>query len=300
MICLRAVGVGLVWAGLLLACGVGRCEQAAAGSVDAAPPPNPMARPEPTSEAKTEAKPEAKTDIEGAMGLMANYHPEYQGAASGITKLTPGFFLRYGRYTITNASGFVTKKDDDVMRGVAADLLNNDRLRVNFALRFDRGRSESSSGALSGLQPIQRTVRGRMMFNWQLEDDWSATVGTSTDMLGNGGGWLLDASVGKGYRLAPRTTWSWSANLTSASDRYMQSYFGINDAESRATGYPVYTPSAGLRDASLSVGLRSDIGPRWLGYLGGGVSQLLGPARASPLTRSTSGWSINGGLAMRF
>ena len=58
---------------------------------------------------------------EGALGLTGSNAPEYQGAADRVTKIVPGFFLRYGRLTVTNASGFVTRRADDVERGLLAE-----------------------------------------------------------------------------------------------------------------------------------------------------------------------------------
>ena len=58
------------------------------------------------------------------------------GAASSqqVAKIRPALFLRYGRFTITNASGFVTRRSDDVVRGLGIAFANDERLRVNLAL----------------------------------------------------------------------------------------------------------------------------------------------------------------------
>jgi hypothetical protein len=102
----------------------------------------------PASPATPAAVAPAHSDWEGAIGLSAQYRPEYAGAQRRIVKLTPVFFLRYGRFTITNAGGFVTRRADDVVRGLGVDLLERDRWSVKLSLRVDRGRGEGSSADL--------------------------------------------------------------------------------------------------------------------------------------------------------
>lgn len=281
---------GMLSTALWLSMGsAGRCgeaepaESAVVSAEPAAPPP-------------TAARPE----IEGAIALMVTYGPEYQGASARAASFMPGLFIRYGRFSISSISGFVTTKDTDVVRGLSADLLDTERLRVNFGVRIDRGRDASDSAALTGTEDARTTLRGRLLVSRALGDGWSASIRTSGDLLGRGGGLLIDTSISKVYHLAPRASWSWGATISAADQRYMQTYFGINESEAAATGYPVYTPPAGLRDASLGIDVRGDISERWVGYLGGNVSRLLGPARDSPLNASDSGWTVRAGLAWRF
>lgn len=267
----------------------------AARCVDAEPADSPVASAEPAA-----PRPAARPEVEGAVALMVTYGPEFQGASARAVSLTPGLFIRYGRFSISSISGFVTTKDSDVVRGLAADLLNTEQLRVNFGLRIDRGRDSSDSAALSGIEDARTTLRGRLLVSRALGDGWSASIRTSGDLLGRGGGWLFDTSIGKSFHIAPGAAWSWGATISAASQRYMQTYFGVTEAGAAATGYPVYTPSAGLRDASLGVDLRGDISERWVGYVGGSVSRLLGPAQDSPLNTRDTGWTIRLGLAWRF
>jgi outer membrane scaffolding protein for murein synthesis (MipA/OmpV family) len=244
-------------------------------------------------------------DIEGAIGPMVSISPEYQGAARWAIKVTPGVFIRWGRFTITNAGGFVTRRDDDVMRGLAADLLRTERWRANLALRIDSGRRSSESAALTGVEDVPRTVRGRLIVSRWFDAGWGATLGTSTDLLGRGGGTLVDFGPTKDIPLPLGEPWrrtriSLGFAVTGADRRYMQSYFGVTAQESAATGYPEYSPGSGLRDVSAGISLRGHYGDHWVGYIGTGASRLLGPARDSPLTKQVWSWGVNAGLAYRF
>lgn len=280
----------------------GRCEEAETAELPVAPAASFEPEPEPPRQpaAQPQPMPPPTPDFEGAIALMVGYAPDYQGGSGRVVRFTPGIYLRYGRYAVSTISGFVTRKETEVIRGLSADLLNTEQLRVNFGLRIDRGRDSSDSPALSGLEDVQPTVRGRLLVSRALGRGWSLSVGTSADLLGRGGGVLLDANIGKTYRFGSQTTWSWGLGVSAGNERYMQTYFGITEAQAAATGYPVFTPGAGLRDVSLGVDMRSDLGERWVVYLGAGASRVLSPARDSPLNRTDSGWSIRTGLAWRF
>jgi outer membrane scaffolding protein for murein synthesis (MipA/OmpV family) len=248
---------------------------------------------------ETVPRPEAR-QWEGAIGLIGTLGPAYQGADQQVAKVTPGFFLRYGRFTITNSSGFVTRRADEVSRGLGIDLQQSDRVRISLGLRFDRGRDESTGNALAGMGDVKPTVRARLSGTWRLQDGWRAAASWSVDAFGRGGGNFGEVGFSREQRLSPETVWTWGGALALAGDRYMQTYFGVNAQQAAATGYPEYTPAAGLRDVSLFAGVRSDLGPRWTALGGIGVSRLLGPPVNSPLTRQVSNWGLSGGLAWRF
>ena len=242
----------------------------------------------------------ANDTLEGAIGLLAGYGPDYAGAAASHASAGPGFFFRYRRMTVTNASGFVTRRSDDVVRGLGLDLLRSDTRRINFALRIDNGRKESSSGVLAGMGDIQATLRVRAAGTWQLGDGWRIGSSWNLDALNKGGGQYGDLSFARERRLSPKATWTWGGSLSAGNERYMQSYFGVSEEQSRRSGHALYVPSAGLRDGALFANLQTDIGERWVVLAGVNVSRLLGPALDSPLTVKPTGWGLNAGAAWRF
>lgn len=259
---------------------------------------------DPASDTPLAAVPAEATDEppkwEGAIGVNLSYAPAYAGAADTVLKARPGFFLRYGRFTVTNSSGFVTRRSDDVVRGLGIDLLQGADLRLNLALRFDQGRSDGDSPDLQGLGDVSMTVRARLSGTWRFAPAWRAGASVSVDAFGRGGGHLGDVSVAREFRGDDGSLLTVGSGLSFAGDRYTQSYFGVNDAQSAATGYPVYTPGGGLRDATVFANWRRDLGPRWIWLAQAGVNHLLGPAADSPLTRRTTTWSLGTGLAWRF
>lgn len=240
------------------------------------------------------------TEWEGAVGPLLSNGPAYAGAAERKTKLTPGFYLRYGSLTVTNASGFITRNNEEVVRGLGLDLSPRPDFKLSLALRFDGGRSESTSSALQGLGNVRPTVRARLAARWLLDEHWRLGGAVSVDALGRGGGYLGDLNLSREQRWSPSTTWITGAATTLAGDRYMQTYFGVTPAQAARTGLAVYQPQAGARDVTLFANLRSEITPRWVALGGVNVTRLLGPAADSPLTKKPASVAVTAGLAWSF
>ena len=251
-----------------------------------------------TTAAHADTPPESR--LEGAIGLIASNAPEFAGADARRSKVAPGFFLRYGRLSVTNASGFVTRRNEEVERGLDFELQRSEVFRVNVALRFDGGRSEGDSPALAGLGDVRATVRTRLSATWRPLPTWRVGAAWSLDVLGRGGGSVVDANVAREFRFSPTTTWAAGAALSLADARYMQSYFGVTPAQSTASGYAVFVPHAGLRDASVFANARHEISPRWVALGGTSFTHLLGPVAASPHTRRSNSLAVNAGLAWLF
>jgi outer membrane protein len=129
---------------------------------------------------------EPVTGWEGAIGLLLSHRPAFSGSGGSVSKLNPGFFLRRGRFSITNASGFVTRRAEDVSRGLGIDLLEGSRFKASVGLRWDNGRRENSAEALRGLGDIRPTVRARWSISTSLPPAWRLGVGMSTDLFGRG------------------------------------------------------------------------------------------------------------------
>lgn len=237
---------------------------------------------------------------EGAIGLLVSNGTAFMGSDERSTKLQPGFYLRWGRYSLTNASGFYTRSNDQVVRGLGVDLGHSARWKLTLGLRYDGGRRESTSGQLAGLGSVKHTVRARLGGRYHLDDHWQLGGSWSADAFGRGGGHYGEFSIERHQRASPTTTWVAGAGFSAAGDRYLQSWFGVTPEQSSRSGYAVYEPKAGLRDASVYASLRSQVAPRWVLLGGASATRLLGSAADSPLVRQRSTWSLNGGLAWNF
>jgi outer membrane scaffolding protein for murein synthesis (MipA/OmpV family) len=243
---------------------------------------------------------EKPTRFEGAVGLTSTYGPEYGGAARSGWGFRPAGFVRYGRITISGGGGFTTRRDDDVERGIAAELVNRNAWRVSLSGRWTGGRQESDSGALAGLGDIQGTLLARLRVQWRPPGPWHYALAISTDTLGRGGGWLGDLGAARQWVLGPDTRLQFATALSFGSDTHLQSWYGVTPEQSRRSGYPVYTPGNGLRDIGLGLTLRQELGPHWGSYVGAHASWQIGAAAKSPIVQQRLGGSLGAGLVWRF
>ena len=248
------------------------------------PPPTPGPRP----------------NFEGAIGLQLNSSPEYQGSDLRKISPRPGIYLRWGRYSLATSSNFVTRYDDEVVRGVGAELIQRDDLRVQLGLRYDPGRKTNVSTDLAQLDDVRDTIRGRVSAVWQPTRDWRFAAGFSADILGRKSGVLVDAGVAREFRLTQRSNLSIGSAVSWGDATFMQARFGISPEAALRSGKPAYTPGSGLRDVGLNAQVRTDINRRWTVWGGGGVSRLLGPTLDSPLTRQVTQVTAGVGFAWRF
>lgn len=237
---------------------------------------------------------------EGAIGLLVSSGQTFMGADQRKNKLSPGFYLRRGRFSITNAGGFVTRSNDEVVRGLGIELVDSAALKMSLGLRYDGGRRESTSAALQGMGAVRTTVRARLGLRYRFDSHWQANAAWTVDAFGRGGGHFGEFSLQREQRWSAATTWAFGATASLAGDRYLQTWFGVTPEQSLRSGYAAYAPRAGLRDATLHAHLRSQLSPRWVLLGGVSATRLLGPAADSPLVRQASSLAVNAGLAYSF
>lgn len=277
-------GWGLAAAGLCAAASAQVAEPAARGAAEMPAEPSATA---------------ARSEVEGAIGLLIHQSPAYPGAQDMRVRINPAGFLRWGRFTLTGAGGFTTRRNDEVVRGLGAELVSRPNLRVKLSLRYDGGRSEGDSPRLAGLGDIRQTARARLAAEWQHEA-WRVGAGISVDALKRGGGYFADLSVSHQWNLAADSQITLSAGLSGAGDRYMQLWHGVTAEQSLRSGLPVFQVGEGLRDGSLGLVWRREFSPRWAGFAGVSASRMIGPAVDSPLTQTLSSVSASSGLVWRF
>lgn len=260
-----------------------------------------------SAQAQVSGAPEAETGAAelprrwaAAVGAVSSVGPEYSGGARVSVNVQPGFAVRWGRVSLASRGAFAVRSDGaSAQGGLRVDLVRSERWRSGLGLRWDSGRDESASEDLRGLGDVRGTLRLRASLGYRFDDGWRAGAALTTDALGRGGGWQGEFSAGRDGRLTPSTTWSAGVSLGYGGRRWQQSYYGITPEQSARSGYPVYTPGAGLRDVGVSVGGRTELDERWALFYGASSSRLMGPSADSPLVRERSGWGLSLGVVMR-
>ena len=93
----------------------------------------PAAAVEQADPAAVDAKPRPPT-WQIAAGLFVNVGPTYGGSATQKASLQLGYYVRRGRWSLTNRSDLVTSQGEEVLPGLAADLLEPSKVRLAASL----------------------------------------------------------------------------------------------------------------------------------------------------------------------
>ncbi|QDL55355.1 MipA/OmpV family protein [Rhodoferax aquaticus] len=214
----------------------------------------------------------------GFIGVGVGSGPTYPGSDQQRTAAVP-----IGEYRWANG---VYVGGRDGLLGV--QMSATQQLQLGLAIGMDTGRKESDSSYLAGMGDIAAKGTLNAYAKLALSEQWglSSSVQLGAGSAGKGG--LLNLGASYSIPVAPSTHLSLNAGATLANADYMQDYFGVNSTQASASGYKSYTPSAGLRDVSVGLGLHHQFDRNWM-LIGGLTStSLSNAAKDSPLVRKST------------
>jgi outer membrane scaffolding protein for murein synthesis (MipA/OmpV family) len=173
------------------------------------------------------------------------------------------------------------------------------------AMDFISERKAAEHETLEGLNDVDATyIPGvRVGYQLALSSSLAAEVygkvqyafGGAEDFLGTAGATLS-------WRLTPALVLSGGPELSFAGEDYMDTYFGVSDVESVATGgrLAAYDPEAGLKTAGISFSAKYEFVADTFVTLSGTYRQLVGSAADSPIVDEESQFLVSVGLSRRF
>jgi outer membrane scaffolding protein for murein synthesis (MipA/OmpV family) len=77
-------------------------------------------------------------------------------------------------------------------------------------------------------------------------------------------------------------------SVTFATHHFLQNEFGVNAAQSLASGHPQFVAHSGLEAAGFGISSTKFFGHHWLLNLDGAFSKLFGSAQSSPITERSA------------
>jgi len=231
--------------------------------------------------AQTDAPPPFEDAWKFRVGIGAGSQPKFPGSDSSRTSVIPMLGAEYGRFYIGGAPGAGSPA------GVGMFLLRDSGWTVGVGLgaNLRSPRKESDSPRLAGTGDIARTETGSLFVNYEWHwlavhssvqtDIGGKKEGTtaSLDLEGRlplGGGFMLTAGPG----------------LVWADHKYQQTFFGIDPAQSLASGLAAYDAKSGVNTVRLNLGVNYKISPRWDVGVRTSLGRLTGSATDSPITES--------------
>lgn len=181
----------------------------------------------------------------------------------------------------------VTYKDTVFLNpaGIGANLVNSHGIKAGPILAPDfTGRYASDDHKrLDGMDKIHSSVSAGGFVSYKVG---AFSVGGKFLQNVTDANYGFTAQTEANYRFAlvPRKLYlepGVEANF--GSGKYMQTWFGVNEAEAARTGYAHYTPDGGLRDVGLKASLVYNWTDHWLVRAFTNVNVLVGDAADSPL-----------------
>jgi outer membrane scaffolding protein for murein synthesis (MipA/OmpV family) len=133
-----------------------------------------------------------------------------------------------------------------------------------------------------------------------VNDQLRLSTGLQLGVGSSGKGGLLNLGASYGVSVAPATSMSVNVGATVANADYMQDYFGVSAAQSSASGYKRYTPSSGLRDATVGLSLQHQMSREWMLITSVNSTTLSSAAKDSPLVRKATSQSAYAAVAYSF
>lgn len=205
--------------------------------------------------------------FDGRVGMSFNTNPDYLGADMGGLNPSLLLDLTFG------AEGSLNNADGLGWRIIGLGDIGG-KLSLNWkgAQTFQGPTEELSANSDQMHIEADLTVTSDQGIGYELEfsralsglDGWTLTAALTADIP-------MDTGVLKGH-----------VGITHASIDWMESYYGISEAESTASGLPKYSPSAGLRDLFAEVSIEVPFNANTGMDLRAGVRRATGPVANSP------------------
>lgn len=246
---------------------------------------------------------EDRGDWDFFLGAGVMYAPEYEGSDKYKTEVLPGFQIVWrDRFLLSP-------------EGLGAFIVNRERFRVSAAVGYGGGRKEKDSVYLRGLGDIDDGAvlslgaqydLGPVVATADVRKFLSGSEGTLVSLgiqsqvpFGVVRGLLVptgtnprDAFDERGLALIGGVSVDW------ADEKYNQSFFGISQSQSMASGLRQYSAGSGVKSVNVDVGFAKPLGKNW-GLTGTATySVLLGDAADSPVVKTDN--SLSATLAVGF
>ncbi|MEO9337356.1 MipA/OmpV family protein [Mesorhizobium sp. SB112] len=209
------------------------------------------------------------------IGAAGSVSPEYEGAKDYLFRATP--MISFGRTgTITRFSS----RNDNISFAV----YDNETVRVGVAGKFIFRRDDGDSDDLRGLDPVR--FGGELGgFVEVYATDWLRIRGEVRHGIRSHKGVVADVSADAFQDVTPTIRISGGPRISFASADYFDAYYGVNSAESAASGLGQYSPGGGVRSAGVGGAVTWKTTDKVTTSLFGEYSRLMGPAKDSTLVR---------------
>jgi outer membrane protein len=212
------------------------------------------------------------------VGAGAMYRPDYEGSDDYEVRGLPILGINYRDIIVLRGPSLML----DVIEMTGTGLAEN--LSFGPVVKFDPGREADDNPILRNLGDIDQGALAGAFVGYEM-GPVELELSVTQDATSRYEGWLAEIKAGYGFMLTQRLRAQLEISSTWADDKYTQAYFGITQAQARASGLRQFTAEAGVKDAGAAASLFYVLSEHW--RLGGrfGYRRLLGDAADSPLVK---------------
>ena len=233
------------------------------------------------------------------LGIGTFVNPAYEGARK--MEVLPFPFLDVKLF---DGRAFLSMEN-----GLGVNVVKNKRWKAGFAIGYSPGRSNGNglfsakTSRLNGVPDISDAAFGRGFVSYDIRP-FSVDAALNNRFGPDGG---VTATLGAQYHFSPigRLHMSVGPEVTWADREYTETFFGVSEQTARTAtalgnNMRAYSPNAGIKDVSfLATGIYK-FDDHWNVMGRAGFSELVGPAKNSPLTEETFQPTVGVGIAYNF
>ncbi|MDE2427658.1 MAG: MipA/OmpV family protein [Burkholderiales bacterium] len=228
-------------------------------------------------------------DVNFSVGAAALSIPKYSGSDESRLAAYPMFDVQWKNGAFFSA-----------INGIGYNFSKAPGWQYGLRMSLEAARDESRSAKLNGLGDVNTALEPGAFLNYSINQNYSLVssirYGSGVDHNG------LQLSVGgratTSLNSRHRLSASFGANWANSS--YVQSYYGVTAAQSVASGYTQYTPSAGLTDLRVGASWHWNIDTNWSLTTGASVKHLTGDTGKSPFVFQKNPVTIFSAASYRF
>ncbi len=202
------------------------------------------------------------------IGAGAGYAPAYEGAGTHIVTPIPVIDIAHGRLFA------------NLRNGIGVNAIDTAHVTIGASLTYTPGYRAKDAPEGIGKLPIGLGGRAFVALKW---GGAVATIGATKGFLGGTKGIIADASLAYPVAVTPRFMLIPTLGTTWADRKNNDRYFGIDAAQSLASGLPEFHTGSGFKDASALLAASYRLTDHINLGVSGGVSTLLGNVQDSPL-----------------
>jgi outer membrane scaffolding protein for murein synthesis (MipA/OmpV family) len=187
--------------------------------------------------------------------------------------------------------------------GIGVNILRGTNYRAGIAIAYDLGRRVADYPShLSGLGNIAPAPVVKLFAAYAVSKAFPLVIRLDARrFIGGANGWVGDLGAYLPLPGSSKTFFMFAGpSITAADSGFMRTTFGVNSVQSLRSGYPVFTPHAGLKAVGFGFSATWFITPHWLINGDTAVSHLLGGAADSPITERRTQGTFSLSLAYLF